>query len=228
MGLFDFFKKNDSSVAQTHQSATNIPVPAPATKPTGNEVFLDLNKGGLLNLQKNDFLNLSKTGVNLTNIRVSAGWDVNHHGQDYDLDLCAYMLDGENHLIQTVYYGAKRGTGLQLDQDNLTGEGKGDDENIFVNFEKFPLHAQRIVFAVVIYQAERRRQSFKYVDNAYVRMIDQSVRPERELCRYNLTEDGGENTAIQFAEIVRTSEGWTFHAIGKFSRDTISSLRDRL
>lgn len=227
MGLFDFFKKNDSSVAQTHQSATNIPVPAPATKPTGNEVFLDLNKGGLLNLQKNDFLNLSKTGVNLTNIRVSAGWDVNAHGQDYDLDLCAYMLDGENRLIQTVYYGAKSGTGLQLDQDNLTGEGDGDDENMFINFDKIPSSVQRIVFGVVIYQAEHRRQSFNHVENAYVRMIDQSVRPERELCRYNLTEDGGNNTAIQFAKIVRTSEGWTFHAIGKFSQDTISTLSRR-
>lgn len=59
-------------------------------------------------------------------------------------------------------------------------------------------------------------------------MVDQSVHPECEICRYNLTEDGGSNTAVKFAEIVRTSEGWTFNAIGEYSKNTISSLKAAL
>lgn len=227
MGLFGF-GKHKSTPTPPPEPATFNQQPAPVAEPEGNEVFLDLNKGGILNLQKNDFLNLTKTGVNLTDIRVSAGWDVNHRGQDYDLDLCAYLLDGRNCVQDVVYYADKTAKGLQLDKDNLTGEGDGDDENIFVNFDKIDPTINRIVFGVVIYKAASKGQSFKHVRNAYVRMVDQSVHPECEICRYNLTEDGGSNTAVKFAEIVRTSEGWTFNAIGEYSKNTISSLKAAL
>ena len=223
MGLFGFKKQKTQALTQENVTQ-NIETDTKKTTER-NEVFLDLNKGGMLNLKKNDFLNLTKTGVNLTNIRVSAGWDVNHHGEDYDLDLCAYLLDKNNRLQDVVYYGDKNAKGLELDKDNLTGEGDGDDENIFVNFDKIAPTIERIVFCVVIYRAEPRGQSFKYVHNAYVRMVDQSVAPEREICRYNLTEDGGSNTAVMFAEITKTYEGWTFNAIGKYSKNSIGTLK---
>ena len=50
MGLFGFGKKHNT---ETQQAST--PVSAPTVtpvEPTGNEVFLDLNKTGLLNLEK--------------------------------------------------------------------------------------------------------------------------------------------------------------------------------
>lgn len=222
MGLFGFGKKNkptnETTVSTTAEPAT------PYVAPERNEVFLDLSKPGLLNLNKNEFLNLSKTGVNLEDIRVAAGWDVNHFGQDYDLDLCAYLLDSDNNLIDTVYYYNKRAHGFQLDKDNLTGEGDGDDENIFVNFDEIKPRVTHVIFGVVIYSANSRKQSFKHVHNAFVRMVDQSVRPERELCRCGLSEDGGDNTAVQFAEIYRTDEGWNFAPIGTYSKDSIESL----
>ena len=69
---------------------------------TGHEVTLDLNKPGLLNLEKQDFLNLTKTNLNLSNIRVSAGWDVSTHGRDYDLDLFGNLLDADGKLIRNA------------------------------------------------------------------------------------------------------------------------------
>ena len=79
MGLFDKLLGNNSNTP-----ANNGPeAPAPtfetlsqSSQNQGREVSLDLNKPGILNLQKNDFLNLSKTQSTLENIRVSAGWDV--------------------------------------------------------------------------------------------------------------------------------------------------------
>ena len=227
MGLFGFGKKHSTETQQT-QTPVAEPTVAPAA-PTGNEVFLDLNKGGLLNLEKNDFLNLTKTGINLTDIRVAAGWDVNHRGQDYDLDLCAFPMNANGEVLNIVYYGDKRSHGLQLDKDNLTGEGDGDDENIFVNFNKISPDAQKVIFAVVIYRGLSKGQTFGHVKNAFVRMVDQSVRPEKEICRFNLSEDGGKNTAVKFAEIIRTSEGWTFKAIGEYSEESsIESLARHL
>lgn len=239
MGLFDKFKNNNT------ETATPAPTPAEpvvTAAPSGNEVLLDLNKGGLLNLQKNDFLNLSKAGVNLKDIRVAAGWDVQQKGQDYDLDLCAFVRDANGKLIKSSksivfygdnnmrfnYYSDKKCKGLQLDKDNLTGEGDGDDENIFVNFDNIDPNATSVIFAVVIYNGFSRNQDFAHVQNAYVRLVDQSVKPEKELCRYNLTEDGGKNTAIEFAEIQRTSDGWTFKALGDFAKvRDIASLADK-
>lgn len=222
MGLFDKFKHNNSETS-TPTAAPAAPVtPVTTSAPAGNEVLLDLNKGGLLNLQKNDFLNLSKAGVNLKDIKVAAGWDVQHKGQDYDLDLCAFVRDVNGKLVKSskgiVFYGDKKSKGLQLDKDNLTGEGDGDDENIFVNFDAIDPNATSVIFAVVIYCGQSKGQDFKHVKNAYVRLVDQSVKPEKELCRYNLSEDGGNNTAIEFAEIQRTSDGWTFKAIGEFAK----------
>ena len=214
MGFFDKFRGN--------QPTTNNNTTYTTTASSTGEVTLDLSKGGLLNLEKNQFLNLSKTGISLKDIRVGAGWDVVHFGKNYDLDLCAFVLDANNKLIKTsrsiIYYGKKQGEGLQLDKDNLTGEGDGDDENIFVNFDKIDPNAQKVLFNVVIYQGASNGQDFGHVKNAFVRLVDQSVRPEKELVRYNLSSDGGNNTAIEFAQIERTPEGWTFKAIGNYSR----------
>ena len=61
MGLFGFGKKNrgvDTTPPVTQQAPVMTNTQAMPT--TGHEVTLDLSKGGLLNLQKNDFLDLSK------------------------------------------------------------------------------------------------------------------------------------------------------------------------
>lgn len=42
---------------------------------------------------------------------------------------------------------------MYLDKDNLTGEDDGDDENIFVNLDEISSEVEKIVFAVVIYNA---------------------------------------------------------------------------
>lgn len=214
--------------APTQQAPTQ---PTPVATPIateGHEVTLDLNKPGLLNLEKQDFLNLTKTNLNLSNIRVSAGWDVAARGRDYDLDLFGNLLDADGKLIRnansTVYYGDKRSQGVQLDHDNLTGAGDGDDENMFVNFDKLPENVSKIVIGVAIYEARNRHQDFGHVKNAYVRLVDQSQTPEKEIVRFNLTEDGGSYTAVKFAEFNRTAEGWVFKAVGDYLNGSIGEI----
>ena len=214
--------------APTQQTPTQ---PTPVATPIateGHEVTLDLNKPGLLNLEKQDFLNLTKTNLNLSNIRVSAGWDVAARGRDYDLDLFANLLDADGKLIRnanhTVYYGDKHSQGVRLDHDNLTGAGDGDDENMFVNFDELPENVSKIVIGVAIYEAHNRHQDFGHVKNAYVRLVDQSQTPEKEIVRFNLTEDGGSYTAVKFAEFNRTAEGWVFKAIGDYLNGSIGEI----
>jgi tellurium resistance protein TerD len=224
MGFFNkLFGGQDHSEQHTQPTMTATPI---ATE--GHEVTLDLNKPGLLNLEKQDFLNLTKTNLNLSNIRVSAGWDVAARGRDYDLDLFANLLDSDGKLITnanpTVYYADKHSQGVRLDHDNLTGAGDGDDENMFVNFDNLPTNVSKIVIGVAIYGAKGRGQDFGHVKNAYVRLVDQSQTPEKEIVRFNLTEDGGSYTAVKFAEFNRTAEGWTFKAVGDYLYGSIESI----
>lgn len=195
---------------------------------------IDTNKKPTLNLNKNDVLNLSKVSNTLESIKVSAGWDVNKSlfGASYDLDLCAILLNKENKLISSanpcVYFGKKSSNGISLDGDNLTGEGDGDDENIFVELSKLPYDVATIKFCVVIYSANMKRQSFDKVKNAYVRLSKMENRREvEELCRYNLSEDGGSNTAVIFAELYKASDNtWNFKAIGEYIKASIDSLKN--
>ena len=77
MGLFGFGKK---------QPEENVKQLVPTETPVGNEVSLDLSKGRL-NLKKGDFLNLTKSEVPLSNIKVGVGWDVARGMRVFDLDL---------------------------------------------------------------------------------------------------------------------------------------------
>lgn len=186
----------------------------------------------LLNLQKNDILDLSKKDPSLKNILLGGGWDVAKKGffgfgADYDLDLIALLLGEDGKLIKSsksvIYYNDMVGQGIKLHGDNRTGEGEGDDEKISISLDKLPIECKKVVFAVTIYDEVRRRQSFSKVKNAYVRLVNEDKGNE-EICRYNLTEDGGNNTGIIFAELFKENGNWQFKAIGKLLDATVSTL----
>ena len=125
----------------------------------------------LLNLQKNDILDLSKKDPSLKNILLGGGWDVAKKGffgfgADYDLDLIALLLGEDGKLIKSsksvIYYNDMVGQGIKLHGDNRTGEGEGDDEKISISLDKLPIECKKVVFAVTIYDAVRRRAEVLY------------------------------------------------------------------
>lgn len=211
MGLFGNMFKDES------KSAAN------------QSISLNTSKAPSLNLEKDGILNLEKVRSDLKNLRLAAGWDMVHFGSDYDLDLCAYLLGENGFPIRSgnscVYYAKKKACGLRLDKDNLTGEGDGDDENIYIHLDDVTNEVQKIVFAVVIYNAGRK--SFEGVKNAYVRLLDTDD-GDREICRYDLTRDGGNHTAVVVAELYRKNGSWSFKARGEYMNETISSLKNKV
>lgn len=187
----------------------------------------------ILNLQKNDILDLTKKDPSLDRLLVGAGWDVAKKGglfglfggADYDLDLFAMKLDEKGHLLRDglVYFGKQRHTGIMLHGDNLTGEGGGDDEKISVTLSALPTQCHRVVFGVAIYNAQSRNQSFANVKNAYVRLCDEQ-KGGAEICRFNLTEEGGDHTAIIMCELIKTNGEWSFKALGNYHRAGMAEL----
>ena len=54
-----------------------------------------------LNLKKNDVLNLTKKNPGLKKVILGAGWDVASIGQDFDLDIAAFLLN-DNGKVQNI------------------------------------------------------------------------------------------------------------------------------
>ena len=101
--------------------------------------------------------------------------------------------------------------------DNLTGAGDGDDEQIIVDLASIPQQYDRIVVVVNIYQAVQRKQHFGMIENAFIRIVD--ARNNTELCKYNLSDDYSNMTAMIFGEIYRHDGEWKFNAMGQATTD---------
>ena len=186
-----------------------------------------------INLSKGQKVDLTKGNAGLKSIMVGLGWDVNafDSGSDFDLDAAAFMC-GSNGKCPTekefVFYGnLEHGSGsVKHMGDNLTGEGDGDDEQIIVDLAKIPEQYDRIVIVVNIYQAVKRRQHFGMIKNAFIRLVDDKT--NREICKYNLSENYDQMTAMIFGEIYRYNGEWKFNAIGQATKDaSIGDLANR-
>ena len=176
------------------------------------------NNVNALNLKKNDILNLAKKNPGLKKVILGAGWDVASGGQDFDLDIAAFLLNAngkvQNIPDDVIFFNNMQGQGIYLEGDNRTGAGEGDDERIRIDLESIPAHVQKIVFVVTIHEAQAKRQTFGMVENSYVRLLDEENN-EREICRFNLKENGSTVTSVIFSELYKQNGEWQFKAIGE-------------
>ena len=95
--------------------------------------------GGVLNLNKNDILDLTKRNPGLKRVMLGAGWDISNNGSDFDLDIAAFLLDANNKfntVSNVIFFNNKVGQGISLAGDNRTGAGAGDDETINIELDK--------------------------------------------------------------------------------------------
>jgi tellurium resistance protein TerD len=172
-----------------------------------------------VSLSKGGNVSLSKEAPGLRAVLVGLGWDVRTtSGADFDLDASALMLGTNGKILSDLHFiffnnltspdGSVQHTG-----DNLTGEGEGDDEAIKVNLSGVPAEVDKITVAVSIYDAEGRGQSFGQVRNAFIRVVNQD--DNREITRYDLSEDASTETAMIFGELYRNGPEWKFRAVGQ-------------
>lgn len=194
-----------------------------------------------VSLQKGQKVNLSKDNAGLAKVIVGLGWDeakpsggggggffatlfgggATTTHQAIDCDASAIMLKNGKFVDRTdlVYFGNlkhKSGTVNHMG-DNLTGEGEGDDEQIVIDLSRVPAEYDKIVIVVNIYQAVQRKQHFGMIENAFIRLVD--ARNNKEMCKYNLTENYSGMTAMIFGEIYRHNGEWKFNAMGNGTTD---------
>lgn len=179
-------------------------------------------------LTKGGNINLTKDNPGLTKVVVGLGWNVNkYNGAAFDLDASAALLNADGKLVEDhnfVFFNNKSNPNgsVKLSGDNLTGEGEGDDEQIFVDLANVPADVDKIRFAITIYQAKERNQNFGIVEKAYVRVLDGTN--NTELVRYDLTEDYSTETTVIAGELYRNGSEWKFKALGQGLQGEITEL----
>lgn len=182
-----------------------------------------------INLSKGQKVDLTKGNPGLKNIMVGLGWDVNAFdgGSDFDLDAAAFMAGADGKCPtekEFIFYGnlSHESGAVNHMGDNLTGEGEGDDEQIQIDLSKIPANIEKVAFTVTIYDADKRRQNFGQVSNAFIRIVDETT--NTELIRYDLGEDFSIETAVVVGELYRHNGEWKFNAIGSGFQGGLAAL----
>ncbi|MCS3431204.1 TerD family protein [Klebsiella sp. BIGb0407] len=172
-----------------------------------------------VSLSKGGNVSLSKEAPTMKNMMVGLGWDAcSTDGQDFDLDASAFLLASSGKVrgdADFIFYNnLKSSDGSVLHTgDNRTGEGEGDDEALKIKLDQLSTEVEKIIFVVTIHDAATRRQNFGQVSGAFIRLVNADN--QREVARYDLTEDASTETAMLFGELYRYKGEWKFRAVGQ-------------
>ncbi len=182
-----------------------------------------------ISLQKGQKVSLTKDNAGLSKLLVGLGWDEAKRSKGFfaskskpiDCDASAILLRGGKFVDKRdlVFFGNLRHMSDAVIHmgDNLTGAGEGDDEQIVVDLANLPADCDKLVFVVNIYQARKRGQHFGMIQNAFIRLVDMDR--GTELCKYSLTDDYSDMTALIFGEVYRHNGEWKFNAMGQGTTD---------
>ena len=125
-----------------------------------------------------------------------------------------YINKVQNIPQDVIFFNNMEAPGIVLEGDNRTGAGDGDDERITIDLSQIRSDIAKIVFVTTIHEAQAKRQTFGMVENSYIRLLD-AKNNEKEVCRFNLKEDGSTSTSVIFAELFRDGFEWQFKAVGE-------------
>jgi len=187
-----------------------------------------------ISLKKGERISLAKVAPSLVAGFIGLGWDVNttDTGTDFDLDVSVFLLGDNDKLVSDKHFifynnlvSPDSDQSIKLLGDNRTGEGEGDDEGLIVDLRKVPSDVAKIEVTVTIYEADKRKQNFGQVTNAYIRLVD--VQTKEEVLRYDLTEDFSVETAVIMAELYRKDGDWRLNAVGSGFQGGLQALLDR-
>jgi tellurium resistance protein TerD len=172
-----------------------------------------------ISLQKGGNVNLSKEAPSLKKMVIGLGWDPRStDGAAFDLDGSAFLLKADGKVrsdADFIFYNNLKSTDGSVTHggDNTSGTGEGDDEKIMIDLAMVPPEIDKIAVGVTIHEADSRRQNFGMVGKAYIRCLD--ANGDKEIARYDLSEDSSTETAMIFGEIYRAGSEWKFKAVGQ-------------
>jgi tellurium resistance protein TerD len=184
----------------------------------------------IVNLSKNQRVDLTKRSDDLQNLRVGLSWDAPKepvNGFDFDLDASVLMLDanGKCHGAKNfIFYGNPESAcaSLKCGKDSLDGAGEGDDEQITLKRARLPETVSILRYVVSIHDAVARGHDFGQVASAVFHIDDLDT--GKTLIRFSLSEDYKPETGVVMADIYREDGKWKVRAVGQGYRDGLQGV----
>jgi stress response protein SCP2 len=146
-----------------------------------------------------------------------AGWDA-APGSPVDLDLVAVALtDGKlvnpEHL---VYFGWKNNPttnalGIFLSEDNQTGEGEGDDEDITIDTANVPASVDSIAVGIIAYAGA----DLHAVDNMHFRVCDGQEETSPQIADIAISQPIAGSNVLHGFMLKRTATGWILENVSE-------------
>ncbi|POX37473.1 TerD-family protein [Streptomyces sp. Ru73] len=164
-------------------------------------------------LTKGGNVSLSRQAPGLTAVTAGLGWQA---GPGCDLDASALLCDRTGKVLSDEHFVFFNNLSSPDGSVTHSGGGQpagGDRERIRVDLDRLPAEVTKVVFAVSVYEAEQRGQTFGAVSAAYIRLLDRDG--DTELARYDLRGEGAAETAMVFGELYRHGAEWKFRAVGQ-------------
>ena len=186
----------------------------------GDELFAEDEDKARNIVKQGDFLDLLKLVPSLTEISVGAGWELkNLEGDKIDMDLSCFLIDKTNQTRTDddfVFYnqpltleGAVKHMG-----DSRTGDGDGDDEEIFLDLNGIPFDIIRIALVLSIYDDATKGWHFGMVKDVFLRLVDKTE--GREILRVLIDDEKFRGqTAILVGSLLREGPKWFFEVSEK-------------
>ena len=146
-----------------------------------------------------------------------AGWDNPNGPVDLDI-VCAALVDGKlTSQSNFIYFGNKTAPGITLSEDNTTGDGDGDDEDIVIDTSKLASNVDKVVVGLAAYAGA----DLKSAVNIHFRVCDGDNENAEQIG--DIVTSGAEsgNTVLVAFTLLKTSTGWVlennseFHSKGK-------------
>ena len=179
-----------------------------------------------IELIKGENTNLTKEFGQLDKITVEISWDINTKDKKFDLDVGAFLLKADGKVrtdLDFIFYNClkNQSEACVIHQWNNIKQAVVK-ETFIVSFPKIPLEIVKIPFSLTIYNGAKRKQNFKSLKNATIKLIDNYS--GQELIKYNF-KDSEENIAsLIFGELYRHNGDWKFKAVGQGFTDGMLGL----
>jgi tellurium resistance protein TerZ len=186
---------------------------------------ISLNKGERISLSKTAPAGLRKIfmGLGWDPVKEKAGWFGKATEKKIDLDASVILFGEENQVIDIVSFRnlSSRDGSIQHGGDNLTGDGDGDDERIYLDLERVPAAVKALVFVVTSFSGQR----FKDIESATCRLVDENSK--QELAKIVLSEKGDFTAAIM-SSVYRKDGEWKMQGVndpcnGRVAQDVVSN-----
>ncbi|QJD84850.1 TerD family protein [Cohnella herbarum] len=178
-----------------------------------------------LSIIKGQKTDITKNNPSLSRIIVGMGWN-STSGVDLDFSVFVLQANGKVRSDQDlIFYSNPSGANGSV---QIVGEGRktygnqADKEQVNIQLGSIPKEVERVPFTLTIYEGDTRRQNFSLVNDAYIRVVDETS--GNELFRYELGKNFPVETAIVVGELYRYNNDWKFNAIGSGYSGGLSAL----